>query len=215
MQFYIEPPSQLPPLIEALQRTGMPFVAVSNEPLCEKKAVHTLLSCLNTEEEVDLQLSRLKEDFADKIEDNIWNFLLSLSQTYRGKDDFIHEVSMANEADTLDNRADRITLMTLHSSKGLEFKCVFITGLEDGILPLYRAKEEDEIEEERRLLYVGMTRAEERLFLTRAQKRKWQGMIRELSISPFLEKIENDLLNLTKFEKVFKEKDNSLQLTLF
>ena len=207
--------SQLPPLIEALQRTGMPFVAVSNEPLCEKKAVHTLLSCLNTEEEVDLQLSRLKEDFADKIEDNIWNFLLSLSQTYRGKDDFIHEVSMANEADTLDNRADRITLMTLHSSKGLEFKCVFITGLEDGILPLYRAKEEDEIEEERRLLYVGMTRAEERLFLTRAQKRKWQGMIRELSISPFLEKIENDLLNLTKFEKVFKEKDNSLQLTLF
>ena len=193
----------------------MPFVAVSNEPLCEKKPVHKLLSCLNTEEEVDLQLSRLKEDFADKIEDNIWNFLLSLSQTYRGKDDFIHEVSMANEADTLDNRADRITLMTLHSSKGLEFKCVFITGLEDGILPLYRAKEEDEIEEERRLLYVGMTRAEERLFLTRAQKRKWQGMIRELSISPFLEKIENDLLNLTKFEKVFKEKDNSLQLTLF
>lgn len=207
--------SQLPPLIEALQRTGMPFVAVSNEPLCEKKAVHTLLSCLNTEEEVDLQLSRLKEDFADKIEDNIWNFLINLAQTYRGKDDFIHEVSMANEADTLDNRADRITLMTLHSSKGLEFKCVFITGLEDGILPLYRAKEEDEIEEERRLLYVGMTRAEERLFLTRAQKRKWQGMMRELPISPFLEKIENDLLNLTKFEKVFKEKDNSLQLTLF
>lgn len=207
--------SQLPPLIEALQRTGMPFVAVSNEPLCEKKAVHTLLSCLNTEEEVDLQLSRLKDDFADKIEDNIWNFLINLAQTYRGKDDFIHEVSMANEADTLDKRADRITLMTLHSSKGLEFKCVFITGLEDGILPLYRAKEEDEIEEERRLLYVGMTRAEERLFLTRAQKRKWQGMIRELPISPFLEKIENDLLNLTKFEKVFKEKDNSLQLTLF
>ena len=207
--------SQLPPLIEALQRTGMPFVAVSNEPLCEKKPVHKLLLCLNTEEDVDVQLSRLKDDFADKIEDNIWNFLINLAQTYRGKEDFIHEVSMANEADTLDKRADRITLMTLHSSKGLEFKCVFITGLEDGILPLYRAKEQNEIEEERRLLYVGMTRAEERLFLTRAQKRKWQGLIRELPISPFLEKIENDLLNLSKFEKVFKEKDNSLQLTLF
>ena len=190
--------SQLPPLIEALQRTGMPFVAVSNEPLCEKKPVHKLLSCLNTEEDVDVQLSRLKDDFADKIEDNIWNFLINLAQTYRGKEDFIHEVSMANEADTLDKRADRITLMTLHSSKGLEFKCVFITGLEDGILPLYRAKEEDEIEEERRLLYVGMTRAEERLFLTRAQKRKWQGMIRELPISQFLEKIENDLLKTTR-----------------
>lgn len=207
--------SQLPPLIEALQRTGMPFVAVSNEPLCEKKPVHKLLSCLNTEEDVDVQLSRLKDDFADKIEDNIWNFLINLAQTYRGKEDFIHEVSMANEADTLDKRADRITLMTLHSSKGLEFKCVFITGLEDGILPHYHAKEQNEIEEERRLLYVGMTRAEERLFLTRAQKRKWQGLMRELPISPFLEKIENDLLNLSKFEKGFKEKDNSLQLTLF
>lgn len=122
---------------------------------------------------------------------------------------------MSTEADTLDKRADRITLMTLHSSKGLEFKCVFITGLEDGILPLYRAKEPSEIEEERRLLYVGMTRAEERLFLSRAQKRKWQGLMRELPISPFLEKIENDLLNLSKFEKVFKEKDNSQQLSLF
>lgn len=207
--------SQLPPLIEALQRTGMPFVAVSNEPLCEKKPVHKLLLCLNTEEDVDVQLFRLKDDFADKIEDNIWNFLINLAQTYRGKEDFIHEVSMANEADTLDKRADRITLMTLHSSKGLEFKCVFITGLEDGILPHYHAKEQNEIEEERRLLYVGMTRAEERLFLTRAQKRKWQGLMRELPISPFLEKIENDLLNLSKFEKGFKEKDNSLQLTLF
>ena len=203
--------SQLPPLIEALQRTGMPFVALSNEPLCEKKAVHKLLSCLN-DEDVDTQLARMKEDFA--IEDNIWNFLVALAQTHKTKDDFIHEVSMSTEADTLDKRADRITLMTLHSSKGLEFKCVFITGLEDGILPLYRAKQPSEIEEERRLLYVGMTRAEERLFLSRAQKRKWQGLMRDLPISPFLEKIENDLLNLSKFEKVFKEKDNSQQLSL-
>lgn len=192
----------------------MPFVALSNEPLCEKKAVHKLLSCLN-DEDVDIQLSALKEEFADKIEDNIWNFLVALAKTHRAKDDFIHEVSMSTEADTLDKRADRITLMTLHSSKGLEFKCVFITGLEDGILPLYRATQQPEIEEERRLLYVGMTRAEERLFLSRAQKRKWQGLMRELPISPFLEKIENDLLNLSKFEKVFKEKDNSQQLSLF
>lgn len=205
--------SQLPPLVEALQRTGMPFVTVSNEPLCEKKPVHKLLSCLNNED-VDVQLARVKEEFAE-IDDNTWNFLLRLAKTHRAKEDFIHEVSMATEADSLDKRADRITLMTLHSSKGLEFKCVFITGLEDGILPLYRAKEPAEIEEERRLLYVGMTRAEERLFLSRAQKRKWQGLMRDLPISPFLEKIENDLLTLSKFEKVFKEKDNSQQLSLF
>lgn len=207
--------SQLPPLVEALHRTGMPFVAVSNEPLCEKKAIHKLLSRLNNEEDVDKQLTGLKEEFADKIEDNIWNFMLNLSQNYRSKEDFLHEVSMATEADTLDKRADRITLMTLHSSKGLEFKCVFITGLENGILPLYRAKEPSEIEEERRLLYVGMTRAEERLFLSRAEKRKWQGFFQNLPISPFLAKIEHDLLAFSKFEKEWQEKDNSCQLSLF
>lgn len=207
--------SQLPPLIEALQRTGMPFVTLSNEPLCEKKPVHELLKKLNSETEVAEQLTALKEEFKEKIADNIWQFLANLALTHREKEDFLHEVSLLTEADTLDKRADRITLMTLHSSKGLEFKCVFITGLEDGILPLYRAKEQSELEEERRLLYVGMTRAEERLFLSRATKRKWQGLMRELPISPFLEKIENDLLNLSKFDKVFKEKDNSQQLSLF
>lgn len=207
--------SQLPPLIEALQRTGMPFITLSNEPLCEKKAVHELLNRLTSTKEVPEQLSILSEEYTEKIENNIWEFLTNLAQTHCDRDDFIHEVSMLTEADTLDKRADRITLMTLHSSKGLEFKCVFITGLEDGILPLYRAKEANEKDEERRLLYVGMTRAEERLFLSRAEKRKWQGFIKNLPISPFLAKIENDLLNLSKFEKVFKEKDTSQQLSLF
>lgn len=207
--------SQLPPLIEALQRTGMPFVTLSNEPLCEKKPVRELLKKLNAETEIPEQLTLLKEEFVEKISDNIWQFLTNLAQTHREKEDFIHEVSLITEADTLDKRADRITLMTLHSSKGLEFKCVFITGLEDGILPLYRAKETAEIEEERRLLYVGMTRAEERLFLSRSEKRRLHGQQHEMPISPFLQKIENDLLNLSKFNKVFKEKDNSQQLSLF
>lgn len=207
--------SQLPPLIEALQRTGMPFVTLSNEPLCEKKPVHELLKKLNSDTEIAPQLIALEEEFSTKIADNIWKFLTNLAQTHREKDAFLHEVSLLTEADTLDKRADRITLMTLHSSKGLEFKCVFITGLEDGILPLYRAKEQSELDEERRLLYVGMTRAEERLFLSRATKRKCQGLLRDMPISPFLEKIEQDLLNLSQFNKVFKEKDNSQQLSLF
>ena len=190
----------------------MPFVKLSDDLLCEKSSIRKLLKNLTDDKPLSLQL---KEKFTEDIEDYIQKYLLELSEKYPDKKDFIHEVSLIKESDTIDKRADRITLMTLHSSKGLEFKCVFITGLEDGILPLYRAKEQNEIEEERRLLYVGMTRAEERLFLTRAQKRKWQGMMRELPVSPFLEKIENDLLNLSKFEKVFKEKDNSLQLTLF
>ena len=126
-----------------------------------------------------------------------------------------HAISLLRESDALDGRADRISLMTLHASKGLEFKCVFIAGLEDGILPLYRAKEEKEIEEERRLLYVGMTRAKERLFLSHTQKRFWLGTPKNLPVSPFLTKIQDDLLNLSKFNKEYKEKDNSEQLSLF
>ena len=105
--------------------------------------------------------------------------------------------------------------MTLHASKGLEFKCVFIAGLENGILPLYRAKTEEEISEEKRLLYVGMTRAEERLFLSRAIERFWLGKSEHLPPSQFLQKIEDDLLNLSKFEREMKEQDNTNQLTLF
>lgn len=103
--------------------------------------------------------------------------------------------------------------MTLHASKGLEFKCVFIAGLENGIIPLYRAVAPEEIEEERRLLYVGMTRAKQRLFLSRALKRNWMGTLKNLEISPFLAKIEEDLLTRSKFESVHK--DNSKQLSLF
>ena len=157
---------------------------------------------------------QLKSSTAE-IDDYILKYLINLAQKTKNKNEFIHEVSFLTEADTLDKRADRITLMTLHASKGLEFKCVFIAGLEDGILPLYRAKEENEIEEERRLLYVGMTRAKERLFLSHAAKRLWLGTYKNFPVSPFLTKIHDDLLKLSKFEKEYKPKDNSEQLSLF
>ena len=207
--------SQLPPIIEALKRSGMPYVKLSDDLLCNKKPVIKLLSMLNDEEQVAEQLDKLNKDFADKIDENILQYFTNLAQTYKTKNEFIREVSMLSEIDTLDKRADRISLLTLHSSKGLEFKCVFIAGLEQGILPFYRAKTKDEIEEEKRLLYVGMTRAKQRLFLTRCVKRKWFGTYKKLSPSPFLEKIENDLLKFSKLEKALKAKEQSQQLDLF
>ena len=203
--------SQLPPIIEALKRTGMPFVKLSNDLLCEQKPVMELLNSLNDESPVYEQI----ENGNFEIDDYIIQYLLNIAENSKDKNEFIHQVSLLTEADALDKRADRITLMTLHASKGLEFKCVFIAGLEDGILPLYRAKEEKEIEEERRLLYVGMTRAKERLFLSHAEKRFWLGTPKNLPVSPFLTKIQDDLLNLSKFNKEYKEKDNSEQLSLF
>ena len=203
--------SQLPPIIEALKRTGMPFVKLSNDLLCEQKPVMELLNSLNDESPVYEQIEN--GDF--EIDDYIIQYLLNIAENSKDKNEFIHQVSLLTEADALDKRADRITLMTLHASKGLEFKCVFIAGLEDGILPLYRAEEDKEIEEERRLLYVGMTRAKERLFLSHAEKRFWLGTPKNLPVSAFLTKIQDDLLKLSKFNKEYKEKDNSEQLSLF
>lgn len=207
--------SQLSLIIEAVKRTGMPFVNLSNDLLCEKKAIRSFLNNLKDDKSVSEQFEASYDKLAEETDEYILNYLQNLAKIHNNKNEFIHEVSFLTEADTLDKRSDRITLMTLHSAKGLEFKCVFIVGLENDILPLYRAKEPQEIEEERRLLYVGMTRAKERLFLSHALKRKWLGTYKNLQISPFLEKIKDDLLKLSKFEKVYEEKDNSEQLSLF
>ena len=201
--------SQLKPILEALERSGMPFVKLSDDMLCDKKSVRDLLKGLKDDIPVDQQL----EGSSGEIEDYILNYLKNIALNCNSKAEFIHEVSLLRESDTLDSRADRISLMTLHASKGLEFKCVFIAGLENGIIPLYKAQSQDEIEEERRLLYVGMTRAKDRLFLCRALKRLQYGTFKNLPVSPFLAKIEEDLLNFSKFEQ--KEKDNSKQLSLF
>lgn len=205
--------SQAELLIEAFERSGMPYANYSNDLLCDKKPIHNLLNSLTDDEPIIDQIENY--EFSQEIEDYILNYLKELAANHTGKNEFIHEVSMLKESDTFDKRADRIALMTLHSSKGLEFNCVFIVGLEDGILPLYRAKELSEIEEERRLLYVGMTRAEKRLFLSHAIKRKWLGTYRNLEISPFLKQIKDDLLKLSKFERERKEKENANQLSLF
>lgn len=207
--------SQLPPIIEAIKRTGMPFVNLSNDLLCEKKPIRNFLNNLDENEMVNEQIKSSYNELAKEVDEYILKYLLNLAENHNDKNGFIHEISFLTEADTLDKRSDKITLMTLHSAKGLEFKCVFIVGLENDIMPLYRSKEPEEIEEERRLLYVGMTRAKERLFLTHANRRKWLGTYKNLPVSPFLEKIKDELLKLSRFEKVYEEKDNSEQLSLF
>lgn len=99
------------------------------------------------------------------------------------------EAALFTDADTSDieNETDAVGLMTLHASKGLEFPVVFIVGMEEDIFPHSRSKEEEkELEEERRLCYVGMTRAEERLYLTAARRRRLYGGIQENQLSRFL-----------------------------
>ena len=111
-------------------------------------------------------------------------------------DRFLDELALGAEVDTWDPRADRISLLTLHAAKGLEFPVVFIAGCDDGLLPLrsWRGAEVD-YAEERRLLFVGMTRATTRLTLYTAAKRTLRGEVRECSPSPFLSSIESALLD--------------------
>jgi DNA helicase II / ATP-dependent DNA helicase PcrA len=111
-------------------------------------------------------------------------------------DQFLDEIALGAEVDTWDPRADRITLLTLHAAKGLEFPVVFIVGCDDGLLPLrsWRGAEVD-YAEERRLLFVGMTRATTRLTLLTAVKRTLRGEVTECTPSPFLSSIDPALLD--------------------
>ena len=111
-------------------------------------------------------------------------------------DRFLDELALGAEVDTWDPRADRISLLTLHAAKGLEFPVVFIVGCDDGLLPLrsWRGAEVD-YAEERRLLFVGMTRATTRLTLFTAAKRALRGEVTECSPSPFLASIDQALLD--------------------
>ena len=112
-------------------------------------------------------------------------------------DRFLAELALGDEVDTWDPRADRISLLTLHAAKGLEFPVVFLAGCEDGLLPLRFGPRPspEETAEERRLFFVGMTRARSHLFLTHARRRAWRGSVREAEPSPFLADLEAALLD--------------------
>jgi len=109
---------------------------------------------------------------------------------------FLASAALASDADSKDTAADRVTLMTLHASKGLEFPVVFLVGLEQGLFPSYRSLEDPAaLEEERRLCYVGLTRAKERLFLSHASERRLWGGMREPAVpSAFLAELPAELL---------------------
>ena len=108
---------------------------------------------------------------------------------------FLQSISLLTDADEGDDQQDTVTLMTLHASKGLEFKVVFIGGVEEGLLPLSRALEEpDGIEEERRLFYVGITRAEKHLYISHATSRFQFGRTVDSGPSSFIEEIDSSVV---------------------
>jgi DNA helicase-2/ATP-dependent DNA helicase PcrA len=114
---------------------------------------------------------------------------------------FLSDLALGAEVDALDPRADRVSLLTLHAAKGLEFPVVFLTGCEDGLLPLRWGGSADlDLGEERRLFFVGMTRARSHLYLSHASRRIRHGTVREAAPSPFLSDIAEPLLEHRRTE---------------
>ena len=120
---------------------------------------------------------------------------------------FLQEVSLLADIDSLEEDDNRVTLMTLHASKGLEFKVVFVSGLEDGLFPLAAAAQDPkELEEERRLFYVGATRAEESLFLSFARTRYRFGESQAGVRSRFLDEVDVEDVVMTESGRAFQSK---------
>ncbi len=118
-------------------------------------------------------------------------------------DHFLQKAMLVAELDKLGPDADAVTMMTLHNAKGLEFPVVFITGLEDGLFPLAKAFDDPALlEEERRLFYVGITRAERKLYLTHAEERRRNGEFMASKASSFLQAIPEAMLEQRKTIKV-------------
>lgn len=286
------------PLVEAFQRSGMPFQTVGQTPFYERKEIRRLLACLQVAQNpnsifhlnasagnkpsIRAALDRLSA-VAGEQSMPLWNviqqsagadFLTKPQQRQLGKwipfwqalsaaanaDEpvsqlielaaknlnpevdvdservqqlilraipfagrlraFLEAAVLQREADSYDPRADRVTLMTLHAAKGLEFPVVFIAGCETGILPYRREGKPFDPEEERRLFYVGMTRAQQKLILTGAKSRFLFGQRTQPNPSPFLGDIESRLKEIKamvhrKKSESEPEKSDATQLTLW
>jgi DNA helicase-2/ATP-dependent DNA helicase PcrA len=225
-------------LCEALARSGIPFQRHSHEPLIDAPGLQAILqamrtsgpdqsvrerflgACRSPRQAAPASSPEVKRELPPVASYEGERFLAGLEPLAArcGHDlvRFESELALLAEADLWDPRADRVALLTLHASKGLEFAAVFITGCEDGLLPLrFAADDGVNLDEERRLFFVGMTRARERLFITHASKRLWRGQLRQQAVSPFVAAIEKELLERSVAELRRREKPAGEQLNLF
>ena len=193
--------TQAAPLCEAFERSGIPYKKNSHRPLTDEPSVQALLQELGDRAGTTLadDLRAAAERLAERGDADATIALQRLTALARscGNDRIRLKdlAALSSDAEFWDARADRVSLLTLHAAKGLEFAVVFIVGLEDGLLPLrWDEADEEEMAEERRLFYVGMTRAKDRLILSHARQRLWRGRVRPREPSPFLRDIEAELV---------------------
>ncbi|EGP4916284.1 DNA helicase PcrA [Enterococcus sp. E5-79] len=168
---------------EVLDRSGYLEDLKIQNTLEAQARIENLEEFLTVTQEFDKQFEQQNEEDADAPEEKLTVFL--------------NDLALVSDIDNLEEDDSQVTLMTLHAAKGLEFPVVFLIGLEEGVFPLSRAlMEESELEEERRLAYVGITRAEEALYLTNAFSRTLYGRTQYNRPSRFVEEIDQELLEI-------------------
>ena len=223
--------AQAAALHDALDRAGIPYKKSSPAPIADQPLVEALLDALarqSTEQQAVALPARIAaaaeqlrpEQDADGqaalTEARHWLGALAANAT--DETQLREQVALSNEADFWDARADRVSLLTMHAAKGLEFPVVFVVGVEDGLTPFSWGTTDrpdgGTAAEERRLFYVALTRAKDRLFLTRARERAWRGQRRTLSPSPFLNDIAPELLR-TQDAPLRKARTEQQQYNLF
>jgi len=164
-----------------------------------------LLKKINYKDYLDRQFGKQKTDFYNEAETRWENVkeILGIVKSYDGfkgigaLEKFIEDISLFSESDEINLNKEVVNLMTLHCVKGLEFPVVFLSGFEEGLLPHSRSLVSfEDLEEERRLCYVGITRAKQRLYFTFTKKRLLFGGISANSPSRFLNDIPEDLADI-------------------
>lgn len=196
--------AQAEPLAEAFDRSGIPYRKHSHRPLHEHPTVQFLLERMTSgaddaspEERFDRAVEAWRED--NEATDETHRITEALRREIRSLEGDVEalqsELALGLDVDLWDPRAQGVSLLTLHASKGLEFRVVFVVGCEDGFLP-FRKESDGTVDraEERRLLFVGMTRAEDQLILSYANRRKRHGTVRQRDPSPFLNAIDDTLI---------------------
>jgi DNA helicase-2/ATP-dependent DNA helicase PcrA len=189
-----------PSLESLLGRSAKPVILFSRlfQDWHEKQQTHSAGDIIQGILQDSGYLDDLKAQNTEEAEERVLNLqeLLNAARQFEEEDEdptlegFLSRVSLASDLDNLKENAQRISLMTLHASKGLEFPVVFLVGLEQNLFPNFRALEDPMmLEEERRLCYVGITRAEERLFITHVSERRLFGSREPAIPSIFLEEM--------------------------
>lgn len=214
----LERAEEIPTLGRAAGKIA-PFVDLIHHfrRVCANEGLSALLQEIITETGY---VEELKVEGTDEAQARIENIdeLITKVVSYEQETDeptlsgFLEEVALVADIDSLDDDGSYVVLMTLHSAKGLEFPNVYLSGMEDGLFPSYMSitadNSDEEIEEERRLCYVGITRAKERLTITGARMRMMRGETQYHGISRFVKEIPEDLIQGNTWEP--KPKDDFL-----